>query len=124
MEDKKEDLIAKPLEQGKSRCFSLLMYFSHLCLVFPAEVSSLSEDKKTASFFVSVKEDDYTLGEWLDVFRFNFPYKLQSVLFGEEKEPFSLSAKLTDKKILDGKLSLEFCFFEEFVNPSFLEVAS
>ena len=121
MENKKEHLIGEPLNEGKSRCFSLLMYFSHLCLSFPAELTSLSEEQRTASFFIILKENEYSLEEWLDTFRFNFPYKIQSVVFGEEKEPLSLSVKLLDKQLVDGKVSLEFRFLGSLLSPSLLK---
>lgn len=105
-------MIEKTQIVSKEEGFSLLLYLSHLCLVFPLKVVNFQEGQKKGSFLLKRDKDNFSLEEWMSVFKFTLPYRLQALVLGEEKTPFSFSVKLVGKSVVGGELLLELeCLF-------------
>lgn len=99
--------MTRKLTSEKKEGYSLLLYLSHLCLIFPLELRGVLEDGMSGSFFLKREGSTYSLGEWLELFQSTANYRLQRVVLGEDLPPFSAAAELLDKKISEGGLELE-----------------
>ncbi len=106
----KNQRLTSRLTVGKKEGYSLVLSLSHLCLIFPLEVSKISEDGRRGSFCLKKESSSYPLEEWFDLFQSTTTYRIQQVVLGEEASPFLAVAQLIDKKITHGKLELEFYF--------------
>lgn len=87
---------------------SVLMNFSHLCLVFSVKLANLSDDSKRGLFVLQHEGQKISTEQWCEAFQFSLSYKLQFVLLGEEQEPFFSHVKLTKKDLIEDELVLEF----------------
>lgn len=92
---------------AKEKSYSLVLYMSHLGFAFPVK---LLRREGQSFFFLYEGEQgclESSLDQWAQVFRFTHAYRIQSLVLGEEKEPFSETAQLVDKATQDKGVYLE-----------------